>query len=611
MSRDEKLIFPPETTSAGFATADTDYDRGNPEPVVRELLQNSLDARLIGGSEVIFTINDDLPLSLIPGLDYYRETFREAIKQREGRAGPVEENICRRIDKALRKQKISVLFCRDNGRGLNEDSMSDLLAEGNTSKINGGGAGAIGLGHLTAFAASDLRYVIYGGKTGQDKGIYSGRAHLAARHSGGHNLSPKGTLASSLQPQSQLFGSPFLYYSDPPQIMASQMEQVDNSGAVIAILGFNYFGLTTSEEVAERLLKIAATHFMPAIYRETMAVSIKGDVVNKGTLKGFISQNGKLNRTGGIMLPEGIAARSYNTLLQGESLETNLPGVELLFRQLEDGERYTRVNLYREGMWITWSAPYLQPDKFGKCAPFDAIIMSNNQPEDNGFYRLVRAAEGPSHTEVRPDNLADREDRKMLGKMLKQISGLLRERAEKPQQSRFIPANFAIYGQGVKAQAEEIKRRPRARRPATAEHREGQGRESTEGNGKGGSKKKERKQGRNEPASRPKSGRSTEIPMSVKEVVEGGMIIGFEVHLSQHKHRRLGVRVITETASDETCDQMLSSDFHKLTASKEQKQEGEYEIILESTTSGQIDVELKDPVPVEAGLLKIDLVPRR
>ena len=57
----------------------------------------------------------------------------------------------------LKADRIRIMLCRDNGIGLSEDSMVRLLTEGNTDKEDAG-AGAFGVGHLTAFAAADTRY---------------------------------------------------------------------------------------------------------------------------------------------------------------------------------------------------------------------------------------------------------------------------------------------------------------------------------------------------------------------------------------------------------------------------------------------------------------------
>lgn len=183
----EKLIFPEEQTSDGFANNQTSFhSRGNAEPVVRELLQNCLDARRpeLDSVEVVFTI-DKVSVTDLPAYKDYLEAFQSARSQREqhGQLSQKDMKICERIEEIIEGDQVPVLFCRDNGKGIDDNQMNRLLSEGNTDKSDEG-AGSVGLGHLTAFAASDLRYVVYGGETsGGFTG--SGRAILAARMGGG------------------------------------------------------------------------------------------------------------------------------------------------------------------------------------------------------------------------------------------------------------------------------------------------------------------------------------------------------------------------------------------------------------------------------------------
>ena len=186
----EKLIFPEEQTSDGFATNQTSFhSRGNAESVVRELLQNCLDARRpeLESVDVVFTI-DMVPTKNLPARQDYMKAFKSARSQREqyDHLSPKDIKICERIDKVIQGDKVPVLFCRDNGVGIDDNHMNRLLSEGNTDKSDEG-AGSVGLGHLTAFAASDLRYVVYGGKTSGDF-TGSGRAILAARMGGGGGI---------------------------------------------------------------------------------------------------------------------------------------------------------------------------------------------------------------------------------------------------------------------------------------------------------------------------------------------------------------------------------------------------------------------------------------
>ena len=177
--QDAALVFTPTGQPQGFATLATTQWDGNPEPVIREILQNSLDACVKAEREcceVSFTIGE-VARDEIPGMEGYERHFREAERERSRDAqGPAEKKIIEAIKHVLEPDRVRILLCRDNGVGLNTDSMGRLLTEGNTDKTDAG-AGAFGVGHLTAFAASDTRYVLYAGRSRVGDGISTGGAN--------------------------------------------------------------------------------------------------------------------------------------------------------------------------------------------------------------------------------------------------------------------------------------------------------------------------------------------------------------------------------------------------------------------------------------------------
>jgi len=184
-----ELIFPETHRLDGFTSSVTSHRGAEADPVIRELLQNSLDAAVREAgrkrAEVHFTISRP-PLAELPGLREYRRAFSAAAKERRGRAAGLthdEDSAIKRIQRVLDARKMYVLFCRDNGVGLDADGLRALLSEGNSTKPSVG-AGSYGLGHQTAYAASDLRYVLYGGQRG-GRELVSGHAILAT-HRDGH-----------------------------------------------------------------------------------------------------------------------------------------------------------------------------------------------------------------------------------------------------------------------------------------------------------------------------------------------------------------------------------------------------------------------------------------
>ena len=617
-----ELIFPIQKTSDGFATARTaGHEKGRAEPVIRELLQNCLDARdkNSGRVDVVLTIGE-VPLSRIPRLEDYRRVYREARTQREevGELSDTERNICARIDKTLNSGTAGVLFCRDNGVGLNETMMNRLLSEGNTSKTEGG-AGSVGVGHLTAFAASDLRYVVYGGNT-TDGFCGSGRALLAAWLDQDINetRSPEGTLAEKETRQRTLFDSGFCYLEEPPVLLAKEIDTISNTGAVIAILGFDLFGHDDKEGAARAILKIAAAHFLPAVLKGRMTVTVRTGRISKslkpGSVGRILDPHGMLQRRG-VQLPEGIAYRSWRTINEGTRVGNRL-GADIRFRPLGEQERNTRVNFYRDGMWITWEAPWVTG--FGGYQPFDAAVMVDHGSE---LYNLIRASEGSTHYDINQHNLADDKDKKRLKELMKQITELIKEQAESISQDKFVPTGFATFGTGPQ-QAEIVNPIARTRQHVEETSEKSARRKDTEtgdnqtraNNNGGNSDPEDHYDPETKPdiaPARPKKGRPSQVRKSVRVEYTNNFITSAVISIDSNPHSAVGVRIVRETGSDETCDRQLGSRFYTIKpGDKLTTQSDPWEVRWENGV-GIFRVMLEPPCSVTSGVPVVDMVVRK
>ena len=322
--------------------------------------------------------------------------------------------------------------------------------------------------------------------------------------------------------------------------------------------------------------------------------TIHADSSNIGS---FLDSSGAVSRRKNCLFPEGLAYRSYRTISEGVELEHNR-GTLIKLRLLDGRERNTRVNIFREGMWITWEAPGLEPSKFAGYRQFDAVVLPNPQDDPNDLYQLIRTSEGPDHMDVDLANL-NRKEKKNLEGLLAEVGELLKEQAGESKGEPFIPQGFADFTSGTVVKAERL--RPPSRDPEGGRGRTGGG--SGKGRGKGN---------RNKPkvsGGRPKGGRPAEVPLSAREIIEDGKIVGFDCYIAEHSHPKLGVRVFAETGSDETCDQLLASKFFEIVDSSGTQQSDPLEI--ETTNSGRFRVDLKQPFPVGEGVLNIDLVVRK
>ena len=181
-----ELQFGYSTDRAGFTPAGiAAFSDLRPAAVVRELIQNSLDAALIEAREPCAHVRFErsaCTLDEIPGIKSYRTAFRRAVKEQtpSGSARAVVE----RIERTLREESHDLLWVTDNGVGLDGKRMSALLSDGVSAK-GGNASGTFGNGHSVVVPASNLRYVMYGGLTANGQSYGAGQAVLASHRDDG------------------------------------------------------------------------------------------------------------------------------------------------------------------------------------------------------------------------------------------------------------------------------------------------------------------------------------------------------------------------------------------------------------------------------------------
>ena len=409
-SDDANLYFGRSHRPEGFTSAALAQFDGSAEPVVRELIQNSVDAAneaAVPTAEVSFIITE-VHRSDLPGWSAYQETFKAAQEQRRTRQGSKpshdERMVVDRIEQNSRVTMIPLLACIDNGHGLNGRRMDALLTPGNTSKGESG-AGSFGLGHHAAFGASNLRYVLYGAKYALDDGsvaqIASGHAILAShRDTNGLLRAADGYWFKSGMEEAAFDDTHHCYPDTLPPLLQEYLVGVD-TGTVVCIAGFNDFRREDNDPpVVESIRRVAASNFSAAITEGSLVVSVEDDCggttarVDHATLNEILepfSSNKRAEKYGQIN--GRIAYDAWQTISSGELLPA-AEGVRIRWRPLDTSDRRpTRVHVFRKGMWITSRAPNLTSSDFSDTWPFDAVLLLDSGELES----LVRSSEGPEH----------------------------------------------------------------------------------------------------------------------------------------------------------------------------------------------------------------------
>ena len=461
MAADLDLRFIPGSptgfTPAGIAA----FDDLRPAAVVRELIQNSLDAAVSANQRtaiVRFRLWTCDPLE-VPGIDAYTAAFTEAIDfHKKGGALPAKaKRVVDTIWKALDRDEFAVLSVLDNGIGLDARRMTALLSDGVSAK-DSDSTGTYGNGHSVAIPASDLRYALYGGLTAKGGRIGAGHAVLAS-HAGENPEFPcsgDGFLVRGFRNDRE--GALFEYARDDevPSIVARELDDiagVSEHGTAVILPAFNSFR-EANRNLGDMVLEAAASNFFVAIQEERLEVWVEGHetdekelILDATTLPSQLAANREEKRSKSFL--SGARAYDAHRAFQMGSrsvVKTSQGDVHI---RLLKGAEATRVDLCRNGMWITddkgISSFYY---KFTDRMPFHALLLLDAGPR---IHRLVRDAEGPLHDKIRLKDLS-RDDKRDLQRALGDIRDWILTKTDKVRGDSFGVEDFLAIDFGMEDQ---------------------------------------------------------------------------------------------------------------------------------------------------------------
>lgn len=625
-----ELIFPETWLLDGFTTNVTSRQAGEPDPVVRELLQNCLDAAIREArrdfAEVSFTIARR-PLTRLPGYEAYVRAYKAAKADLKQPTTHDVRSATDRIDRVLERRDMSVLYCRDNGIGLDANRVKALLSEGQSDKATQG-AGSYGLGHLTAYAASDLRYVLYAGRRSGEE-ICSGHAILASHMMGKVRHSAHGYWRHPTELFSLEDGN---YPRTPPPLLADELSRIEDSGSVVAISGFNHFHEDDYSQALDDICRVAALNFMGAIWEGKMIVHVydeesgRKETVDAGSLQMLLKPmaNQQRARAAG-WLPGQQGHRAWETMQSGETLDAKIDrSITIKFRRLPAGaNERSRIQVFRDGMWISNDAPELRTGNFGGVRPFDAVVMLRDaDPEDHTeFYDLVRNSEGPEHRGLTKMREMQLKDRRRLREMLRKVAQCLQDAAGMIDTDEgFTPEGFAVFNDNA---AREASKTPKLRFRLNLDSDEDNPEPVTSPTGtttEGDSSPDQpgQRTGRTHQRRAPSAGTAVTVRRAiVPQLNEEGSIsivrAQLEVHGDSATAGQLGLRVFVESGSDETCEQPLSPVWQSIREVRSNGTvydgKGETEVVVPDSVQS-LEIELAEPVGA-ASRFELDIVRRR
>lgn len=490
-------------TSAGMAG----FHDLNPAATVRELLQNSLDAAREARRDVAIVRFEIVKHDTadIPGIEAYRSAFKRAKRSQRGLSdGALPDQAIGVVDAiqgCLNLGECESLFVLDNGIGLDKTRMRSLLADGYSHK-GVEGTGAVGNGHLVVIPASDLRYVLYGGRTDGGNMIGAGHAVLASHEENRKSRGKDGFYVQLLREDDFFERFVFPQNDEIPDYIRNKLEWISrnwkaDTGSVVAVPGFNHFRRSRDRESLWHVVsKAAACNFFAVFAEGRLRLEVvDGNRTNTldqsnidATLRAFAGEK----RTRSKFLSGSRAWSAFETMRSGQEIKINTDIGKVPVRLRETSEGRTRIDLCRNGMWITDDLPKLQGHRFTDLKPFHGVVLLEAGVGE--IHRIVRKAEGPLHNSLTRKWLS-RDEKQKLEAAMEVVFSEIKKRVPKYENEQFqitdvLPITsygFSSGGRrpGLVGQFKEVKKPPRLQTmPDTEETEIGPGASDRENNGK-------------------------------------------------------------------------------------------------------------------------------
>ena len=421
------------------------------EIVVRELVQNALDA---GATEIEFKISE-VPITEVPDIEGYRDAV--AAIHPDLRRTSVAIAALEKIEAALARETVTCLICGDNGEGLGLAEYQRLLAEAMSSKVGDaseGKLGSVGVGHLTALDASDMRYVLYSSSRSNGTGaVFGGQTILATqlhqKNGSETHLVRQGCLTTveKVDGFRGFKAEPSAPHRAPAWISAPQ------HGTKVAVLAYGSRSehdepdpddsTLGADPYMDRIFDAVAKHFMVALKNGMLNITFNSERVHHAVLDGpdvaLRLKEKRLHlraKRGRRALGSGQRAYSaWLTLTEGHMLP--FEGGSLWYR-LTPGET-TSVTVFRNGMRITGQAPYLSSGYFAGHHTFSAVLDA-----DGALAAAIKDCETDSHLEIKIKQ-APRSSGKRAAQGLQAVQDTLKEAVGELNTKEWLPEALRIF----------------------------------------------------------------------------------------------------------------------------------------------------------------------
>lgn len=437
----------------GFTAMDlADKKEGFTNPI-RELLQNSLDAaREAGRSPCVVNVYiETIRKDQIPCIRQYEEVLEKGIETARAR-GSFNANSEQRvapIKKALAKKELPMLLFSDNGSGMQPKQLDAILSDGVSIKEDERSGGSFGVGHLSSYMLSSLRYVLYATKYkngDETKSLFTGSPILAG-HEDTNPTAQRGKRGRIVRQKPDSENNPkFAYLDEFPNFIDKKMQSLD-SGTLVCMLGLTEDWGDDAEYaiVSNFFHAIAHTGLSVTVHQNGGKKEISDDVVNHliESRKNNLRKRGDDILSGKAVHQAWLAVKEDGT--QHDIILANKDKVHVCIKS--DSDVDSAIILVRNGMVIARHDCMLSSDmnnlrKDTGFEPFTAVIDvdDRNAPK---LFELVKGAESPYHNKLQTKVLVGTKERG-LKKLLKELSEKIKEKLNTIERDSFSLPLFEV-----------------------------------------------------------------------------------------------------------------------------------------------------------------------
>jgi len=490
-----KLYFRLGSMEGFTAGSMADKKEGYANPI-RELLQNSLDASREAGNDQceINIYIEEIPLREIPNLDDYKRVLELAIQTAKTRSS-FNKNSQRRvemIENTLGQKSVKIMMFSDNGIGMSKDGLEAILTGYSRKGADDEKAtGSFGVGHLSSYSLSSLRYILYATKhqgcNGNTQTLFTGQPILAGHRD--RDGAQRGSAGRIVMRKPQQEDDPaFEYPATVPDFIAPKIDALDN-GTIVIVLGL-------SENWNDDAEYAIVSNFFHAIAHDALSITVHQNgnqkTISTDEVERLISlKEMSQHATGGRILSGKSVHQAWHTVKEDDTQKTiELSNSDVVYVCIQsDKNANPTIILVRNGMVVARHDHMLSDHmddlrKNQDFMPFTAVI-DVDQEKAPELFRLVKGAETPYHDKLQK-KILNSADEKCLKSLLEELSEKIKDHLIEITRDSFVVPLFFAPGKaeeqdegsgktrGQTTRAKPQKDKPKRRKPQKRNGRNGE-----------------------------------------------------------------------------------------------------------------------------------------